>query len=71
MNITEDRLIKGNKYLIAYNGIFEYDGYIGPGTQTGKTDDINGKVYGFVIDIKESTEEDPHWFPIESIFEVK
>lgn len=59
----------GEKYLIAYKGMYEYDGYTGMATYTGKEDDIDGKVYGFAFE--KYTIDDPAWFPIESIYEVK
>lgn len=72
MHVNKKNLIKGNKYLIAFKGPYDYTDHIGMGIYTGKTDDVDGKLYGFMLDnIKSSTEEDPNWFPIESIFELK
>jgi hypothetical protein len=60
----------GEKYLIAYKGQYDYDGYIGMATYTGKEDDIDGKVYGFAFE-EIYTVDDPAWFPIEDVYEVK
>ena len=61
---NKNDLIVGKKYQIRYIGHHGYDNYSGPGVFNGRTDDIEGPVYGFKIPTNTGT----CWFPLEDVF---
>lgn len=66
---NKDNLKIGETYQINYVGYHGYDAYKGDGIYTGKSyvDNSDGvEVFGFKLAI--STEEEPNWFPLDSIY---
>ena len=57
---------KGKKYTIRYKGYYEYDSYDGEGIFTGKSKDIEGICYEFIID-----DGTTGLFPLKDIFEYE
>lgn len=61
--VVKNLPIIGETYLLAYKGIYDYDGYIGEGIYTGKIDDSEETVYyEFKIG------KDFGFFPLSSVY---